>query len=91
MLLPEQKTAAPWSIKVKAGNGDQYERKISLNRSNELQTFIVPFAPGEVSFKIKHGSETILEGKGEKIETEATRIATYNFNAWTGHWSTTVG
>jgi hypothetical protein len=50
----------------------------------------VPFGAGEVSFKVKRDKKTVLEGKGERVESDARRLAAYNFNAWTGHWSSEI-
>jgi hypothetical protein len=88
VLLPEHRTESSWSVEIKAGEGDQYERKVILDRTSDLQTFLVPFSPGQVSFQVKQSAETILEGEGESITDVGADI--YNFNAWTGHWSQKV-
>lgn len=88
VLLPEHRTDSSWSVEITAGEGDQYERKVVLDRTSDLQTFIVPFSPGQVSFQVKEGAETVLEGTGESITDIGTER--YNFNAWTGHWSRKV-
>ncbi|KAI5452377.1 hypothetical protein NCC49_000937 [Naganishia albida] len=88
VLLPEHRTDSSWSVEITAGEGDQYERKVVLDRTSDLQTFLVPFSPGQVSFQVKEGAETVLEGEGESITDIGTER--YNFNAWTGHWSRKV-
>lgn len=85
--MPEDHSKSSWSIKIEAGKDDRFEHKVRLDRTTNLQTFLVPFGPGEVSFKVKQDKKTVLEGKGEKIENDARQIVAYNFNAWTGHWS----
>lgn len=87
VLLPETHSRSSWSIKIEAGKDDRFEHKVRLDRTAELQTFLVPFGPGDVSFKVKQDKKTVLEGRGERIENDAKRISSYNFNAWTGHWS----
>lgn len=86
--LPEHRTASSWTIEMKAGTGETYKRKVILDRTVGLQTFLVPFATGDVSFEVKQGEETMLEGDGESITSDATEI--YNSNAWTGHWGRKV-
>ena len=90
ILLPEKHSKSSWSIKIEAGKDDQFERKVRLDRTVQLQTFLVPFGPGDVSFKVKQDRKTVLEGKGARIENDARRILSYNFNAWTGHWTSQI-
>ncbi|KAJ9106718.1 hypothetical protein QFC19_003030 [Naganishia cerealis] len=90
VLLPETKKIKSISIDIKAGDEHRFARKTDLAPVADLQTFIVPFGPGDISFEIKQGRETLLEGKGAKIEDRASHLKTYNFNAWSGYWNVKV-
>ncbi|KAJ9114317.1 hypothetical protein QFC22_005769 [Naganishia vaughanmartiniae] len=90
VLLPETKTMNSMTIEMEAGDGEEFRSTLQLNPTAQLQTFVVPFGPGEVSFKIKEGPVTLLEGKGAEIARAGSDLEIFNFNAWSGYWNSKV-
>lgn len=75
------------TLEIKAGDDDKFSSTLRLISTDRLQTFVVPFGTGKVSFKIKEGPVTLLEGKGAEVTGGGSDLEIYNFNAWSGYWN----
>ena len=82
ILLPE-KTGA---VDLVVQNGSNTHTK-NLKPGRE-HTLTLPFVPGDVHFELESQSgKTLVQGRGKSIEAQPAR---YNFNMWSGSWSTSL-
>jgi hypothetical protein len=72
-----------WSFALSVG-GSSHVRALHPDSASE-QAFTVPFTSGMVAFQVLTKSGVaLLQGQGKDITGHAN---TYNYNAWSGVWS----